>query len=148
MQINISAGGVPKLPIPHADVSRLGIAGDQHLYKLHGGPDRALMIMAAEFIEQLASEGFSVYFGALGENLTVRGFQPGEFKAGQRYRVGGVLLELTEPRTPCGKLRPYGKGIEKRLLSQPGESGFYAAVIESGVINPGDMFGLVTGDPE
>jgi len=143
LQINISPGGVPKLPIPAARVSRLGIEGDKHLYRQHGGPKKALMLMSAEFINLLASEGFSVYYGAMGENLTVQGLPYSDWHPGQIYRAGTALIEFTEPRAPCSKLRPYGRGIEKRLLRAPGESGFYASVLEDGIIQPGDTIELV-----
>jgi len=143
LQINISPGGLPKLPIQTAQVSRLGIEGDKHLYRLHGGPQKALMLMAAEFIQALATEGFSVYYGAMGENLTVAGLPHTGWRPGQRYRAGTALIEFTEPRDPCSKLRPYGVGIEKRIRRAPGESGFYAAVLEDGIIQPGDTIQLV-----
>ena len=143
LQVNISPGGVPKLPIQAARVSRLGIEGDKHLYHLHGGAQKALMIMSAELIQTLTGEGFAVYYGAMGENLTVLGLPHNEWRPGQRYRAGTALIELTEPRQPCSKLRPYGRGIEKRILGAPGESGFYAAVLEDGIICPGDTIQLV-----
>jgi len=143
LQVNISPGGVPKLPIPIARVSRLGIEDDKHLYRLHGGPKKALMLMAAELIDTLAAEGFSVYYGAMGENLTVRGLPYNGWHPGQIYRAGTALIEFTEPRAPCGKLRPYGPGIEKRIRRAPGESGFYASVLEDGIIRPGDTIQLV-----
>jgi MOSC domain-containing protein YiiM len=139
VQVNISAGGVPKRPVEIALVSRLGIQGDQHLYRYHGGPRKALLLMAAELIDVLAGEGFSVYYGALGENVTTKGLNHLEWQPGQRYRVGTALIELTEKRAPCGKLNPYGAGIQKRILQASGESGFYAAVLEDGVIQAGDI---------
>jgi MOSC domain-containing protein YiiM len=126
-----------------ATVSSLGILGDGHLYRFHGGPQKALLLMAAELIDQLATEDFAVDYGALGENLTVRGLQHRNWRSGQRYRVGTCLIELTDPRPPCSKLRRFGKGIEKRILQSPGESGFYAAVLEDGSIAPGDTIQLV-----
>jgi MOSC domain-containing protein YiiM len=143
VQVNISDGGVPKRPLESAVVGRLGIDGDQHLYRLHGGPLKALLLMAAELIDLLAGEGFSVYYGALGENLTVRGLTYSAWRSGQRFRVGSVLLELTDAREPCGKLRPYGTGIEKRISRTPGESGFYAAVLQGGNIRAGDTIQMV-----
>jgi MOSC domain-containing protein YiiM len=95
--------------------------------------------MAAELIDALAGEGFSVYYGALGENITTKGLYYLNWQAGQRYRVGTALIELTEKRAPCSKLNPYGAGIQKRILQASGESGFYAAVLEDGVIRAGDI---------
>jgi MOSC domain-containing protein YiiM len=141
--VNISNGGVPKLPVQTAVVGCLGIQGDRHRYPLHGGPQKALLVMAAELIDSLTAEGFPVYYGALGENLTVRGLTYTEWRAGQQFRAGSVLLSFTEPREPCSKIRPYGAGIEKRIRRGPGESGFYAAVLEGGNIRPGDTIQMV-----
>lgn len=140
VQVNISNGGVPKLPIELAVVNSLGIVGDKHLYQQHGGPRKALLLMAAELVDTLRTEGFSVFYGALGENVTVEGLPQNEWAAGQRYRIGNVLVELTEMRAPCRKLNPYGAGIQKRIK---GGCGFYAAVLENGVIRAGDTIQLV-----
>lgn len=143
LQVNISAGGVPKRPIERASVSRLGIEGDKHLYRLHGGPRKALLLMASELIDALAAEGFSVYYGALGENLCTKGLDHLKWRAGQRYWVGSALIELTEARAPCSKLNAYGKGIQKRILRAGGESGYYAAVLEEGMVQAGDIIRMV-----
>lgn len=137
VQLNISSGGLPKLPIPSAIVSALGIEGDKHLFRLHGGPKKALLLMAAEFINTLAEEGFHVTYGSLGENITTRGLDHRQWRPGQRFEVGATLIELTEARAPCKKLNPYGRGIQKRILQATGESGFYASVLEGGVLQPG-----------
>ncbi len=134
VQINISAGGVPKTPVVQAEVGRLGIAGDGHRFRLHGGPKKALLLLASEVIDNLRAEGWPLYYGALGENLTTAGLDHATWKGGQRFRCGDVLLELTTPREPCKTLNPYGPGIQKRLRAKPGESGFYAAVLSHGIL--------------
>lgn len=135
LQINISpAGGVPKTPIAQAEVNSLGIVGDAHRFRLHGGPQKALLLLASEVIDTLCAEGWPLFYGALGENLTTRGLDHREWKSGQRFRAGEILLELTTPREPCKTLNPYGRGIQKRLLQKPGESGFYAAVLAGGTL--------------
>ena len=53
-QINASRGGVPKLPLPSADVGLRGITVDVQRDKLaHGSPDQALCLFALEIIERL-----------------------------------------------------------------------------------------------
>ena len=136
LQINISPGGVPKLPIQNAQITRLGIIGDQHRFRLHGGPSKALLLMASEVINTLKLEGFPVSYGALGENFTTIGLDHRLWQTGQQFRTGPLLIELTSPREPCKTLNPYGKGIQQRLLRQPGESGFYARVLTGGNLLP------------
>jgi MOSC domain-containing protein YiiM len=104
-QINRSNGGLPKLRIPTpVMLHREGIEGDrQRNLQLHGGPDKAVLMMAAEFVDSLIASGFRVFYGALGENLTVSGLDPHLWRAGQRYRLGAdAVIELTTLRKPCG----------------------------------------------
>jgi MOSC domain-containing protein YiiM len=136
VQINISPGGLPKRPIPKAQVGPLGIVGDGHRYRFHGGTQKALLLLASEVIDELTTEGWPLHYGALGENLTTRGLDHRLWRSGQHFRSGEVLFELTEPREPCKTLNPYGRGLQARLRQNPGESGFYAAVFVGGILAP------------
>ena len=127
---------MPKTPVLLAEVGPLGIIGDQHRYRLHGGKQKAILLLASEVVDLLCGEGWPLYYGALGENLTTRGLNHRYWQAGQRFQCGNVLMELTTPREPCKTLNPYGRGIQKRLLLNPGESGFYAAVLAGGILAP------------
>ena len=149
IQLNISNGGVPKTAIPIADVGPLGIAGDKHRYRYHGGPQKAVLLLASEVIDLLQKEGWPVFWGALGENITTTGLDHRMWRAGQGYQIGGVLLQLTEPRVPCSKLDAYGPGLQKRIFDNQvkaldtssrhwGESGFYAAVLRGGSMQVND----------
>jgi MOSC domain-containing protein YiiM len=150
VQINISQGGVPKRAVPSSEVSRDGIVGDRWRHpQIHGGPYKAILLVTAEGIEELAAQGFPVYPGALGENLTTHGLDRRSLRLGQRYRIGEVVIELSEIRIPCGTLSVYGKGIRAAMYdgkTQAGDpaslrwglSGFYASVVRAGVIRAGD----------
>lgn len=155
IQVNVSMGGVPKRAIPSAPATPLGLAGDAHAHPhIHGGPRQALLLIAAEVIEELAREGFPVYPGALGENLTVQGIDFRQLRAGQRFRAGSALIELTKVRAPCRTLDVYGAAIKETIYDpcvkagdpsseKWGRSGFYAAVVEPGPIAAGDAIRLV-----
>jgi len=155
LQINVSPGGVPKRPIPAGVVTSLGIAGDGHANpQVHGGPRQAILIITSEGIDELKEQGFPLYHGALGENLTTRGLDRRSLRIGQRYRIGEVLLEITKVRAPCDTLNPYGPGIQKAVYDQEvkagnpasprwGLSGVYASVLQAGTIHPGDPIQLV-----
>ena len=148
--INISHGGVPKHPIPDALVHPLGVEGDAHAHPhIHGGPNQAILLITSEAIEELRAQGFPVYPGALGENITTEGIDRRQMRAGQRYRLGDVILELTKVRAPCNQLDGYGAGIHEARYNKPAVkagdastptwaiSGFYAAVIQGGMIRVG-----------
>ena len=158
LQLAISRGGVPKLPILEAHVTPLGIAGDvQKNRKYHGGPNQALLLITAEGLEELKAAGFPVYPGALGENVTTVGLDRRDLRLGQRYRLGDVEIELTKMREPCRTLHPYGLSIGKAVYDADvkagrpisprwGLAGFYVKVLRTGVIRPGDPITLLS-DP-
>jgi hypothetical protein len=51
-----------------------------------------------------------------GENLTESGLDPHFWRAGQRYRVGEAVIELTTLRQPCGNLTVYGASIKPSFM--------------------------------
>jgi MOSC domain-containing protein YiiM len=150
LQINISPGGLPKRPVHSGEVTPLGITGDLHSNpQVHGGPRQALLLVTSEGIEELKQQGFPLYFGALGENLTTVGLDRRAMRIGQRYRVGEIVIELTKVRGPCSNLNVYTPQIQKAVYDPEvkagdwgsprwGLSGFYARVLQPGVIRSGD----------
>ena len=105
VQINVSPGGLPKRPVSGGFLTPLGIEGDRHAHPgIHGGPRKAILLIAAEVVEELQQRGYPVFFGAMGENLTTRGIDVRHLRIGDRIRAGGALLEITEPRGPCSAL--------------------------------------------
>ncbi|MCU1335318.1 MAG: domain containing protein [Bryobacterales bacterium] len=155
LQINVSPGGVPKRPIPDGMVTPLGITGDGHAHpQIHGGPRKAILLITSEGIDELKEQGFPLYHGALGENLTTLGLNRRSVRVGQRYRIGDITVEITKVRAPCETLSVYGPGIQKAIYDQEvkagnsasplwGLSGFYASVLRAGAIRPGDPIQLL-----
>lgn len=150
LQINISQGGVPKYAVVNAMVSPLGIEGDLHAHPgIHGGPLKALLLITSEGIEELREAGFSLFYGALGENITTRGLDRRAMRIGQRWRMGQIVVELTKVRAPCSTIQVYGANIGNAIYDQEvkagdsssprwGLSGFYASVVKAGPICVGD----------
>jgi MOSC domain-containing protein YiiM len=150
VQVNISPGGLPKRPIASGFLSPLGIEGDDHAHpQYHGGPRKAVLIVAAEVVEDLTARGYPLFYGALGENLTTRGLPIRDLRIGDRLRAGGTMLEITAPRVPCYQLDVYGPAIKQEIFDRQvkaldpasprwGMSGFYASVVAPGPIGPGD----------
>ncbi len=155
VQINTSKGGVPKRPVTEAVVTPLGIQGDLHSHpKIHGGPVKALLLVSSEGIEELKQQGFPLYYGALGENVTTRGIDRRSLRIGQHWRIGQVVIELSRVRVPCETIQVYGNQIAKAVYDQDvkagdpssprwGLSGFYASVVEPGSIRVGDPIVLM-----
>jgi MOSC domain-containing protein YiiM len=146
---------VLKRPIPEGEVGPLGIAGDDHAHpQFHGGTTQAVLLISSETIENLNTHGYSLYPGALGENITTLGLDCAQWRSGQRWRIGHIIIELTKIRVPCSQLNVYGPGLQKAIYdaqvkaddpSSPrwAMSGFYASVVRPGTIRPGDPISLL-----
>lgn len=156
VQVNISPGGLPKRAIDEGWITPLGIEGDLHNHpNIHGGPLKAILIIASEVVDSLTERGYPVFYGALGENLTTRGIAIRDFRIGDQFRVGGALLEITQSRGPCSALDIYGESLKQEVYDQKvkqrdytsarwGMSGFYASVVTPGAVRAGDEISLVS----
>jgi ferredoxin-NADP reductase/MOSC domain-containing protein YiiM len=134
-------------------VRRLNIDGDgQGDLAGHGGEHRAVLVYQIQsyryWERELGRDDFS--FGQFGENFTVEGLPDDTVCIGDRYRIGGALFEVTQPRVTC-----YRVGIrmdEPRmaaLLTSSGRPGFYFRVLEEGAIEAGDeIIKLASGAPQ
>jgi MOSC domain-containing protein YiiM len=154
VQVSVSRGGIPKLAIPSAELTGTGIAGDAWRYPFHGGRRKAILLMTIEGLDELIAQGFPLFPGAAGENLTTRGLDRRELRLGQRFRVGDAAIELKQMRTPCGALDVYGIRIQAAMYDarvQAGDpasprwglSGFYASVVQPGTIRADDTIALL-----
>jgi MOSC domain-containing protein YiiM len=143
VQVSISRGGLPKLAISEGRLGLLGIEGDFHAHPLiHGGPDKAVLLITAEGIEELQARGYPLYPGAMGENLTTRGLDRCQLRIGQQLRVGPAMIEITRLRGPCSALDVYGPELKNEISGDP-LSGYYARVLEPGVVRVNDIIAVV-----
>ena len=154
LQVNVSFGGMPKRPIALGVVGPLGIEGDSHNHpQIHGGPRKAVLIIASEVVDELTARGYPLFYGALGENLTTRGLAIRDIRIGDEIRAGTALLEITQPRGPCSQLDIYGSTLKNELSDDQvragdytsphwGMSGFYARVLRPGQVQPGDVIAV------
>jgi MOSC domain-containing protein YiiM len=155
LQVNISRGGLPKRPIAEGRILAFGLEGDFHAHpKLHGGPGKAILIVASEVVDQLKARGYPLFYGALGENLTTRGLEMRDLRIGDQIRAGGALLEINQTRVPCSALDVYGVSLKREIYDAQvkagdctsprwGMSGFKAGVIQPGPVRPGDIITVV-----
>jgi MOSC domain-containing protein YiiM len=118
-----------------------GLEGDKHRNRaVHGGPQRAVCLLALEVIEKLQREGHAVEPGSLGENLTISGLDWAMVRPGHRLRVGNVLLEVTGFTTPCQNVAENFANRDFTRIwhaKNPGEARLYARVVRSGEVAPG-----------
>jgi len=155
IQVNVSPGGLPKRAVGEGFITPLGLDADAHAHpNIHGGPRKAILLIASEVIDDLTERGFPVFYGALGENLTTRGIDVRDLRIGDQIRAGGATLEITQPRGPCTALDIYGEMLKYELYDKRvkaldhnsprwGMSGFYASVVSPGPVGPGDPIAVV-----
>jgi MOSC domain-containing protein YiiM len=133
-------------------VRRLNIDGDgQGDLVGHGGEHRAVFVYQIDSYRywqtQLGRSDFS--YGEFGENFTIDGLSDDEVCIGDRYRIGGALFQVTQPRVTC-----YRIGIRMNeprmaaLLVAHGRPGFYFRVLEEGEVEAGDEIVQVSTGPE
>lgn len=159
VQVSLGPGGLPNQPVAEATLTKTGLEGDRFRYtNLHGLPDQAVLLITCEGLDELKKEGYPLFCGALGENLTIRGIGRHGLQPGQRWRVGSeVIIEITKRRSPCRTIDVYGSTLRERIFddqvkkndtSSPrwGLSGVYARVIEGGSLRPGDPVTLAEQD--
>ena len=140
--INVSDGGVPKLPRQRVVIRATGLDGDrQRNLQVHGGPDRAVCLYSLDLIDALRAEGHPIATGTIGENLTIAGLPWTAMTPGVRVEVGEASLELTAYTDPCRNIA--GSFLQGQILRvsarrHPGWSRLYARVLKEGTVKVGD----------
>lgn len=124
----------------------LGLTGDSQADpRFHGGPDKAILAYAVDhFAHWRAQPGLELMsFGGFGENLSIAGQSEEDVCIGDAWRVGEVLLEITQPRQPCWKLGRRWRQVDlpKRVISL-GWTGWYYRVLQDGHLQAGQQLTL------
>ena len=109
-------------------VANLGLAGDQHA---RPNSPRQVLLTDEETLRQL-----DLPPGMVKENITTRGIELRMLKSGMRLRLGDVLVEVTKPCTPCGRMDEIREGLRRAL---EGQRGMLARVIQGGTLRVGDL---------
>jgi len=145
--------GIYKSPVEGSvGVNRTGIDGDgQADLNNHGGLDKAVYIYSFDnyryWQQQLQIDAMP--HGQFGENLTVAGMQDHQVHIGDRFAVGEIVIQVTQPRVPCFKLgiRMQRASFVKQFM-RSGRVGFYVRVEEEGMLEPGSKFRCLSQDSE
>ncbi len=120
----------------------VNLAGDaQADRKAHGGPDKAVYAYAAE---DLAWWGGPLAPGSMGENLTTAGVDLSQAVVGEQWQVGGVRLQVSQPRIPCYKLGiRVGDDRFPDRFADARRHGAYLRILAEGELQAGDRIEIV-----
>ncbi|KOF13342.1 hypothetical protein AC244_31565 [Ensifer adhaerens] len=130
-------------------LSATGFVGDhQGDLKRHGGIDKAVHHYPGDHYRlwrlEIGPAAILDHPGAFGENLSTSGLTEDDVAVGDRFRLGGALLEVSQGRQPCWKLnRRFGLSDVARRVQQSGRTGWYYRVIEEGRVCVDDALVMV-----
>ncbi len=124
----------------------VNLAGDDQADRqAHGGPDKAVYAYAVEDARWWEREiGRPLAYGEFGENLTTEGIEVNDALVGERWQVGTLVLEVSEPRIPCWRLgvRMNDKTFPRRF-TQALRPGPYFRLVVEGDVGAGDAIRVV-----
>lgn len=140
--------GIFKEPVPGRVAARnTNLDGDvQSNRKVHGGFDKAVYAYAREDYEWWENElSRRLAPGTFGENLTTMGLELNDVLIGERWRVGSVQLEVSEPRFPCFKLG-FRMGTQRfvRQFALARRTGTYLRIVEEGELAAADRIEVLS----
>ena len=136
-----------KQPVPgRVRAQGFNLQGDEQADRtVHGGADKAVYAYSVEDQEWWESQiGRPLEYGWLGENLTTEGIDITNAVVGEHWEVGGVLLEVSDPRVPCWKLALRMEDpLFPRRFTAAGRPGTYLRILEEGELGEGDEIRVV-----
>ncbi|WP_143869778.1 MOSC domain-containing protein [Catenovulum sediminis] len=140
--------GIFKQPVSSAvQVFNDHIEGDEQAdLKNHGGLGKAVYAYSYQHYSYWRTELSlnELPFGSFGENLTLSELDEAQIQIGDIFKVGDVILQVSQPRVPCFKLGlKFDNAEMPRLFSKSLRTGVYFSVKQSGTIAPDDTFQLI-----
>ena len=119
--------------------------------RYHGGSDKACYLYSADHYPfwQNKYPNQDWKWGMFGENLTVSGLSESEIRIGDRFQIGGAVVQVTQPRQPCFKLgvRFGDQSVVSDFWTLP-YPGVYVRVLLPGEVKTGDEIIRVESNPE
>ena len=136
-------------------IAGIGVSGDahsgakvKHRSRVRANPNqpnlRQVHLIHAELHAELASSGFPVGPGEMGENITTSGIDLLRLSEGTQLQIGTAAIQVTGLRNPCIQLNGLHAGLMEAVLERDAagnlvrKSGVMAIVLRDGEVRPGD----------
>ena len=113
-----------------------GIIGDKYY---DTNVNRSVLITSEASYTLANDHNIELPFGSLGENILIN-YNPYHLTAGDRLRVGDVVLEISQNCTMCDHLSKIDEYLPTLLKD---DRGIFAKVIEGGVLKKEDEIYLL-----
>lgn len=137
-------------------IAGLGVEGDahcgvtvRHRSRVARDPTqpnlRQVHLIHAELFDELATHGFAVAPGQLGENITTSGLNLLALPVDTELHVGtSAIIRLTGLRNPCWQIDQFQPGLMAAVLGRTPDgtlvrkTGVMGVVVAGGTVRPGD----------
>ncbi|HWU57414.1 MAG TPA: MOSC domain-containing protein [Microbacteriaceae bacterium] len=158
--VAVSRDGQHRFSKPNVDaitlIEGIGVEGDahsgttvQHLSRVARDPSQANLrqvhLIHRELFDEVATNGYSVAPGDMGENVTTNGIDLLGLSQGTRLHLGDeAVIEITGLRNPCTQINGLASGLMKQTLGRDEDgnivrkAGVMSIVLAGGVVKPGD----------
>ncbi len=141
-------------------IAGVGVAGDahagaqvKHRSRVAADPTqpnlRQVHLMHTEIFDRVATNGFSVGPGDLGENITSSGIDLLGLPVGTTLAIGpDALITLTGLRNPCGQINGFSEGLLAELVYRNDDGatvrlgGVMGVAVRGGTIRPDDAIAV------
>jgi MOSC domain-containing protein YiiM len=122
-------------------LGRINLAGDgQGNRKVHGGPDKAVLMYAAAHYALWRAElqKPDLPHGAFAENFTVADLDEQTACLGDIYALGEARVQVSQPRQPCSNITRRWRidGLTQQV-ERTGRTGWYLRVLNEGLVEAG-----------
>ncbi|GAA0440861.1 MOSC domain-containing protein [Virgibacillus salarius] len=128
-------------------LGKTGLAGDEVADKKnHGGPEKAVFAYPIKHYQfwQEDLQINTIEAGAMGENFSVLEMDEFSVFIGDTYKVGDVILQVSQPRQPCWKpARRFQVKDFALRIQHSGRTGWYFRVLQEGFIQAGSDMELI-----
>ncbi len=142
--------GFYKTSINKADINELGIIGDRQADKRHhGGSEKALHQYSLDAYANLKKryKKLAPQFipGSMGENISASLMNEKNVYLGDKYQLGEVIIQVSQPRTPCWKINhKFHEPSMSKFIEENQLNGWYYRVLRTGQIERGDRIELIS----
>ncbi len=130
-------------------LTKIGFEDDEQYDKrYHGGENKAVLFFSLETykkIEKILNINLEYKDSTpLGENILVSDICEDDICVGDILKLGEAIVQVTQPREPCNKLSiNSGNKNMLKTIYQNGYTGWYAKVLQEGIVKQNDNLELL-----
>lgn len=132
--------GTIKHPVSEIQLKKQhGIVGDAHAGDWH----RQVSMLGTESVERMRKVLPDIPVGAFAENILTEGIELYSLPIGTKFRIGEVLLELTQIGKECHAACAIRQQVGDCVMPR---EGVFTIVLEEGIVRGGDSIEIINDE--